>query len=518
MSIVDLDQVEGDPFNGVHYDYCICGAGPAGITVARKLAEKYRVCLLEAGGMSYRPESQDPYKGTSTGKSYFPLDACRLRYFGGASGHWGGVCRPLDEEDFKKKDFVEYSGWPIHKSDLDPYLDEAKDILDVPREDTLDPAPCDERWMPKFPEYRETRFWMSKPTRFGEKYADEISRHANIDCYLNANVTDIHLSDDHQRTLYYEVKNYSMKRFEVHAGRFILATGGLENARILLNANKQMVTGIGNQNDLVGRFFTDHPHQHLGEYILEDDIARECENDTVYWKGPPDAAALQGHFFKPTVGFEMSNHKLNFALSIAPGSTRPNHHDSGFKSKLRAAICSSELLRESAEWVKDGSVTCFDVDGYIRIQSEQEPNPESRLTVTDQKDAFGLPRLNMHWQFTDLDRETIRDAAYRVAERFATSGVGRVRLERWLRRERISLPGTNDHTPSIVAGPHHMCTTRMSDSPKTGVVDRNCKVFGIDNLYIAGSSVFSTGGFSNPTFSIVQLSLRLAEHLKSLHG
>lgn len=515
MSIVDLNLVDADPFNGKQFDFCICGSGPAGMTLALKLGQRHSVCLLEAGAMQYTQESQDNYKGTSTGKSYFPLDACRLRYFGGSSGHWGGACRPLDEEDFKKKPFVKYSGWPIGKTDLDPYLMEARDILDIDPEVSMTLPPCDERWMPKFPEYRETRFWLSKPTRFGDKYRKDIAESENIHCFINANVTDIRLNGDHSAIERYEVSNYRHQRFDARAKVFILAAGGLENPRILLNANRQDPRGVGNQNDLVGKFFTDHPHQHLGEYVLEDKPHEDCANDQIYWHGPPHGKAFQGHFLKPTLEFQQHQRVLNYALSISPASVMPKPRDTGFKHTLRELLCRSETLRDTAERIKNGAVSCFDnVDGVINIQSEQEPNPESRITLASENDAFGLPRLNMHWQFTDLDRFTIRDAAWRAAERFATAHTGRVRLERWLHPKHISIPGFADHTASIVAGPHHMCTTRMSDSPATGVVDKNCKVFGLDNFYIGGSSVFSTGGFSNPTFTIVQLALRLAEHLQ----
>ena len=83
-------------------DVCVIGAGPAGITLARALAAAgASVALMEAGGLEISAESQDAYVGTTVGLDYFPLDTCRLRYFGGTSGHWGGMCRNLDAYDFE---------------------------------------------------------------------------------------------------------------------------------------------------------------------------------------------------------------------------------------------------------------------------------------------------------------------------------------------------------------------------------------------------------------------------------
>jgi len=167
MSIIDLDLVKSDPFAEKQYDVCICGAGPAGITLARKLSEDNTVCLLEAGGMSFTRESQNMYKATTSGEKYFPLDHYRIRYFGGTSAMWGGACRLLDEEDFETKPYMKYSGWPISKSDLDPYISETADILDVDIEpDSIRyPIKGESYWPPKFPGMEETELIQFPPYR-----------------------------------------------------------------------------------------------------------------------------------------------------------------------------------------------------------------------------------------------------------------------------------------------------------------------------------------------------------------
>jgi len=130
--LVDLNEIDSDPFRENKFDICIIGAGVAGITLALKLSQKLNVVLIEAGGLEYSDDSQAVYKGMSIGQEYYDLIATRLRYFGGTSNHWAGWCRPLDSYDFKPKSYLEFSGWPIERRDLDPYLKEAESILDIP--------------------------------------------------------------------------------------------------------------------------------------------------------------------------------------------------------------------------------------------------------------------------------------------------------------------------------------------------------------------------------------------------
>lgn len=526
MSIRDLDLVESDPFSDKPYDVCICGAGPAGITLARKLSTSYSVLLLEAGGMSFTRESQDMYKGTTSGQKYFPLDHYRIRYFGGTSAMWGGACRLLDEEDFEKKPYMKYSGWPISKADLDPYVSETADILDVDIEaDSIRyPIKSSGNWPPQFPGMEETEFHVSRskvngaPTRFGPKYSAEVRNNEAIDCYINATVVDIQLADDLSATDSFVVANNKGGRFNAKARIYIVATGGIENPRVLLNANSQQKTGVGNDTDMVGRCFAEHPHQQLGEFIFEDQAKKSAAADQSF--NDYIGSSVKGRHLMPTKLRKARKAILGYSMGLSPSAEKQsNDEGQTFKAKIRSIVCSNDLIRDSAETLKGGAVSCFDnVDGYISIQSEQEPNPDSRITLINQEDSFGNKMLNLNWDLTDLDRKTLKSAAVSAAQAFAESSTGRVRLEHWLQGDDIDVPDAESKSASIVVGGHHLCSTRMSDSAETGVVDADQKVFGNSNLYMAGSSVFSTGGFSNPTFTIVQMTLRLADHLKTTLG
>jgi choline dehydrogenase-like flavoprotein len=153
-------------------------------------------------------------------------------------------------------------------------------------------------------------------------------------------------------------------------------------------------------------------------------------------------------------------------------------------------------------------MACGDV--ILVVYAEQSLNPDSRVLLTQQRDAFGLRRIALDWRLTDMDFRTWRAAVVELGRQMIATDIGRARLADWLQPDVPVLPGVNQ---DATGGHHHMGTTRMSDDPRRGVVDRNCRVHGVDNLYIGGSSVFATGGFANPTYTIVQLSLRLADHL-----
>jgi len=497
---IDLNEVDGAAVDKL-YDICICGAGVAGITLALELAERFRVILLEGGGMQVSAESQRLYQGEIAGRDYFDLAATRLRCLGGSSNHWAGWCRPLDAHDFESKPHHEFSGWPIGHEDLKPHLERACDILDIPwpaEADTTHPDAIRSQ-IDRSDDLQAIDFWWSAPTRVGAKYEQTIRSNPNLTCLLHANLTDIRLRGDGLAVESFEVRDYSGKPVSIRADRFILATGGIENPRVLLNCNSQLPDGIGNSEGLVGRFFTEHPHHLVGNFILEDHIREQLAESWVdYW------SSLR--FFSPTPAFMTRERILNFGLRFIPSQTSLT---GGVRGALKDLVCRAAVLESTAEWVSGEDVNCF--DGAIRIAFEQALNIDSRVRLSGKTDRFGRRRALLDWQLGPLDRRTIRAAALRFGEVFALSGLGRLKVEDWILSDEAEFPGIGEDE---TAGHHHMCTTRMGTTPQDGVVDSTQKVFGLDNFYIAGSSVFSTAGHANPTFTIVQMSLRLAKHLK----
>jgi hypothetical protein len=495
--IFDSNRLDANHFANRRFDVCIAGAGVAGIVAARRLAaEGLRIALLEAGDREYSAASQDFYSGDVVGHEYFDLAATRLRFLGGTSNHWGGMCRPLDAVDFEAKEYAEWSGWPIRRSDLDPYLSDAASILDIDTRfdgDVISLQSPSDNLMP-------ITFQYSRPTRLREKYADELEESETIEVYLNLALVDILLTE-----MGGAVENFACRRGNVgeeaqiliEADFFVLAMGGLEVPRLLLNCNQQIQAGIGNQEDLVGRFFMEHPHFTLGHLLSRD----------------PRRPAF---------------------LAFASG-----------KERLRSLMCRSDLMHSIGNLISGNQITCtslqfwaptakfmkekeilncglivsadFDSNaiysGELRALFEQMPNPNSRVMLADTRDPYGLRRIALDWQLSEIDKRTALECAIEVGKTIANLDTGRLRLVDWLISEDGSFPGLDE---DAVGGNHHMGTTRMASNPERGVVDPDCRVFGTDNLFVAGSSVFPTSGHAHPTVTIAQLTLRVSDHIARL--
>lgn len=491
-------------------DICIVGSGAAGISMALQwINSQYKVILLEGGGFEVETEMQDLYKGKTTGQRYYPLQSARLHYFGGTTGHWAGFCSIYDPIDFKKRDWVPRSGWPINREDLDPYYRRAHEIVELgpyeynfqywqKKEPALIPFPFDENviW---------NKIWQfSPPTRFGAKYKDTILNAKNIHLYTYANVTDLSANENVTQVKQVTIKNLEGREHTVKAKYFVLACCSIQNARLLLASNKQAHKGLGNDNDIVGRNFMEHLEVSSGDLFLAS----------------PEALQLyMWQFFttKARAELAVSEKKqeelkiLNGTASLTPylGKEEAAFIDT-FSDSAQVSVKQWEQ-REKA--FKEGKIPEKTAAKYKRFtlftRIEQAPNPLSRVTLDKEKDALDVPRVILNWQMTSLEKRSIRKLYELMGQQAGLSGIGRVRMHDWLQDE-------NDTSwPSVLGGGwHHMGTTRMCHTAKEGVVDADCKVHGINNLYIAGASCFPTAGAANPTLTLIALTLRLSDHLK----
>lgn len=477
------------------FDVCVVGAGPAGITLARRLAARgLDVALMEAGGFDITPESQEVYDGPVVGRDYWPLDVPRLRFLGGSSNHWGGWSRALDEQDFEAKPWNPMSGWPIGKADLDPYQPETDAILDLISAAEAPDLPLRQ----SRPEFTNFQFrWSYPPTNFRDKYAPELDASPRVTLVLNANLTDLRLDEGLARVEDAVFRGYEPgdPGFAIRARAYALCCGGIENPRLLLNFTAQQSAGLGNGHGLVGRYFCEHPHHVLAEAIFRRPV--------------PELS-----FFGPTPEFMREHEVLNFGMRIervpAPFVRQPG-------TIAGDPACTDPFILRLAERVGDVIPGCGPgdtgeprFDGLLRIAFEQALNPDSRVLLASETDRFGLRRAALDWRLSPLDAHTMRTAALTFARHVAERDVGRARLRDWVTADPIDWP---DIAEDEVAGKHHMGTTRMADDPRRGVVDRDCRVHGLANLYVGGSSVFPTGGHANPTYTVVQLALRLGDHL-----
>ena len=465
-----------------NYDVCIVGTGPAGITLARKLAKSgSRVILIEAGGPDYSEQSQDFYECESIGHDAWPKFT-RLRYFGGTSNHWSGRCRPFDSSDFEGQGINGLPGWPIQYSALEPYLKEAMEILDLKPEHGFQ-AINDDLLNNKF---QPDAFSKSPPTRFKAKYLSEIETAKNIDCFYHATAIDLQLDTLKKSVLGLEISNYRNSQATVKAAKFILCLGGIETPKFLLNCNKQIPSGLGNTTDMVGRCFMEHLNVPMGSFIYRD----------------LDNSAPMQFYTDDEFVQEKRIGKSNISLGII-AKVKSYGRTKAIKNFFKNIACQMEI-EDKVQFISDFKCPGM---GNIGTLLEQSPNLDSRVSLSQHTDSLGLNRAQLNWQINDYDKKTIRETGLAMAKEFSFAGLGVVRLADFMLDENLEIQ-FGHHA-------HHMGTTRMSDDPKYGVVDTNSKVHDCDNLYIAGSSVFSTGGACNPTMPIIQLSLRLADHLQA---
>jgi choline dehydrogenase-like flavoprotein len=514
----------------IEADLCIAGAGVAGISIALEFINvpNLRVVVLEGGDLEFTDQSQEIYQGKIIGRDYHPLDVTRLRYFGGSSNHWGGMCRPLDAIDFEQREWVQDSGWPIAQEALAAYWPRAHEILDIgdpsfdlrqlgDREADL-LALEDDRLLNVA--YRHSRLPLGGGiVHLGEKYRDELRSADNVQVFLNANVRDIRLNGQGSQVTEFEVTDLSGRSLNASARAFILALGGLENPRLLLNANKQNPNGVGNDNGLVGHYFMDHIMVPSGSVVVNDGYSEtNVYAETAFLD---DGAGM-------TIGIagspkaQRQNRTLNHVAQFEFHTLRGSSKGYAALRRLRRNPL-DQFLNNTGDLLADldsavvgtfnrlrGVTAVLSLPANVETWSEQAPNPESRVLLNDDIDRLGLRRISLDWRLSELDKHTIQVGNRILAEEFGRLGWARFKLADWLLEEDPNL------WPDDLEGlHHHMGTTRMSDEPTTGVVDADCAVHGVDNLFVAGSSVFPTGGFANPTLTITHLSLRLAEHLKS---
>jgi len=480
-------------------DLAIIGGGPAGIALALALAESgHDILLLESGGQAFDSKTQAMYQGREDGIPYVALDSGRLRFLGGSSNHWGGYCRPLDAIDFERRDWMPDSGWPFGIDELKPYFARAQALVEAGPwlYDRVGPELAGSgAVLPLAPGGLYTSwFQFSKtrdsvlPTYFGHRYGDDLKRAARITPLLHANVTALRLSPNAKTMERLDVATLTGNRLTVKPRFTVLACGAMENARLLLASNDVIKPGIGNQNDLVGRYFADHPipRDVATMVVFDGNLASFYGNAATLANGAIVRAALA-----PSAGFARAQ---NLTGSLTTVENPVELDELG----IAAVVATSQALGVDASNAKAWSLGCG---------MELAPDPDRRLSLTDEKDALDLPRLKLEMRIADADLARYRQTLTELGRQLLAARLGMIRINYHTRHQWLA---------AMDWGNHHLGTTRMSDDPKRGVVDAQGRMHGVDNLYVAGSSVFPTYGASNPTMNLLALTLRLADRLKTV--
>ena len=468
--LTDLNNSDSikESYNG--YDVAIIGAGAAGITLALKLSsEGKKVALVEAGGLEWSDESQQIYDAKTIGDPYFELDVARLRYFGGTTNHWAGWCRTFEPEDFNRGYLGDQYKWPIAFEELDQYRIEACEILEI-SSDFQDEAPSES-------DIESISFNFSPPVRFGTKYFDRLSDNPLVHVFLNSNLVDVAYSGEQLTSI--KIESYNGGSSSVTSRNFVFAMGGIENSRYLLWLKSKYGNSFLAEKSPIGSYWMEHPHFTLGQAIV-------------------DKRKVSEHFYSISAQAQLDEGILNCGFRVE------HLNDEGTKALIRDVLCLAPSLGQSLVSLAGKNLVC---GARFRAAWEQSPEIQNYVSLDTEYDQFGIPKPVLNWTKSELDRKTLISSVERFNEWLLRIDGGRIQLDSWILNHE-EYPNDDE-----LGGNHHMGGTRMHTSEEYGVVDENCKVYGSTNLYVAGSSIFTTGGHNNPTLPIVQFALRLADHL-----
>lgn len=529
-------------------DLCIVGAGPAGLTLASALADTpWRICLLESGGLRCERDSQALNAGLTVGPHALDAASSRLRVLGGATRVWGGGCIPMSAAEMAPRDWVPDSGWPIGRDELAPWYARANRVCRVQPDDIHDGSyrpPGTARASASPGASLESRICRMSPLDFGQTHLPLLRSAPNLHLVLHANLLGLQASADARSVRQARIGGIDGRRGEVRARCFVLAAGGIENARLLLLSDDVVPGGLGNAHGLVGRYFMDHPRCRLGSFHGGDleRLATLCALPLDHAPSPAhhqlslcnrtqrDARLLHARFWpfaveRPSPGLQslrelraslrLASHDESdeveralldaLAIDLPTRRQAPAPEAPRVRLVTHATTHAHHVAKAGVRKLSHRPAVATDhveMVGYF----EQAPNRDSRIGLSDQHDVLGLRKVQVDWRLTGQDQQGMRTTCRMVGHDIATRFGCRFEPAPWLLDPEAA--------PPVQGTAHHMGTTRMADSPAAGVVDRNCRVHGMDNLYIAGSSVFPTGGWSFPTLTIAALALRLGDELR----
>ena len=536
-------------------DLCILGGGAAAIALAVEYIKSgHTVILVPGGGPGQTADGIDLYRGSvSPQGSHEPLEENRLRMWGGTTTVWGGRCVPFDPIDFQERPWIPDVGWPIKYEDVQEYVARATELSEA-GEAVFDARVAFPDTHPEiirgFDDGRIVSWPLERwsiPTNFAKRYSGELEQSPYVRVLLHSHGIHLQLDAEGRRVTHVVAACDPNRQFRICAQNVVVACGALENARLLLASNDVLTKGIGNCHDLVGRYYQSHRFGVCGHAELTiplEDFIYDFEKDAQavycrrrFWLTPEAQKAQKinnvvGFFFRSVTN--TSEHRNAMVSVIMIVKTVIGGAKKGPKRLLGILRAQRrELASHLCIVVKDGPSIFVQLGAviYTRFfqkrrlpmvlppkhskrfplfyQTEHAPLYESRVMLDQSsKDDFGMPRINVQIKFSEIDHRTVRTFIGIFKERLESSGLGTFHMSKD-EEKAMEYPESQIFNSNA----HNIGTTRMSDSPERGVVNADCKVYGVDNLYIAGSSVFPTSSHANPTLMIIALALRLSTHL-----
>lgn len=528
--VLDFDRM--DDGADLTTDVCVIGAGAAGITVALEFAGPgHDVLVLVGGGPQHEAEAQRLNESEVVGLAHRSIHEGRARVLGGATTLWAGQALPLDDIDFRVRDWVPDSGWPLSRAELEPFYRRAERWMH------LGPMTYDERsWPPTRlapPPFDRSKLrpmvsQFSPRPDFRVAYRADLERAGNVRVLLRAHATEVLTNESATAVERVEVRSLAGKTGSVRARAYVVCCGGIDTARLLLASNRVEPNGVGNRHDLVGRYFQDHPHQNIAQcavIVPRDRKALPATFDTCYHNGIKYAPKIAS-----SVDWQERHRLLNVAgdlcyeapedsaveaakllrralrrrdrgTSGASCRARPGTRRSGRASWPRRPTGTSSRSRRWPTAAARSTSACRSSSGPTRRAASG--------SATSATPSGCAGRAVLDWRLTGMELRTIEAFVGTVAGEFERLGIGTIDLAT------LALPDDPGRLDRYAHdGSHHMGTARMHDDPRRGVVDHHCRVHGVENLFVGSSAVFPTGGFSNPTLTILALCARLCDHLK----
>lgn len=537
-------------------DVCVVGAGPAGIVLALELARAGKdVLLVESGGTAFDRATQSLGEATiANAARHAPLSHATRRQFGGTSAIWGGRCVPLDPVDFEVREYMPDSGWPISHGEMAGYYPIACEYAGCGPADFSSASALrgsQATIVPGLPDGGVTSSGLERwgsPTDFGRRYRNDIAGNRRITCLLNATCTSVEFEDNPAHATSLRISTPGGHRLTVKASMFVLAGGGIATTRLMMVSNRVHRDGLGNHSGMLGRFYMGHLSGKIADIGFSTDVDR-----TIFGFERDAAGSYCRKRFTISSEQQKMHRLLNCALWLDNPRLADPDHRSGILSLAILALSTPALSRRLApdaivaaavggagefprmphlrNIILDfPSVMAFApafvykryfakqrIPGFfvrsggntyaLHYHAEQLPAAASHIRLGEDTDAAGMRRIVVDLRFSEADAASVVGTHRILDSHLRSHGCGEL-IYRFTDLHSAVQDQARD-------GFHQIGTTRMSDDPRKGVVDADCKVHGIDNLYVSSSSVFPTSGQANPTLSVIALSVRLARHLAS---
>ena len=511
-------------------DICVIGAGTAGLALVHELLNStYSIVVLESGGMEVEEQTQQLYDCKIAGLPHRGYLQGRFRTFGGTSTRWGGQLLPLTALDIEKREWIGANAWPVTYADLLTYYRRVEHLFGV------DGHPYDSAELKRSPvagtDFDTNRFTAryAKWPPFARRNLARLvgkacisSRHVEV--ILHANVTDLVLNEAGTHIVQVKARTLEGRVLEVKAKHFVVATGTLETIRLLMMSNGLVSGGIGNHSGQLGRNFQDHLSIRAADFSPRSIHDLEKQFAPFFIDGTMRTARLE---------FSAHMQRTKQLLSCFGQILFETPEDSGF-AELREGLRRFQARRNPWPGVRGWTNIMKDIPNmcrlgavrflkqrvaypsnarfHLQVDVEQCPNADSRVSLSEDRDILGMPILTLDWRIKDLEKRTLQEYVRTFRQEWERLKLGDARWNEALFEE------GDEWLEEAIDVYHQTGGTAMSDHPSSGVVDPQLRVHGVDNLFLASCSVFPSAGSANPTFTLLALTLRLADHLQGLLG